>query len=74
MNKLKKLIIPENIKVIKENAFSINSLESVIFSKKTVTIEKEAFKYNQISSCIIPDGVSIAEDSFDLSAKQKIKK
>ena len=58
----------------KENAFSINDLESVIFSKKTEKIENKAFIYNNINSCIIPtEEVQIDYDAFDYYTKEKIK-
>lgn len=71
-NKIKKIHLPETVKVIGARSFIYNQLDNLVIPPSTKEIEEGAFEYNNIENLIIKPGVKvIGEGSF---SDNKIKK
>ena len=61
-----RLIIPEGIETIGEEAFASNGLRELILPEHDIDIRKKAFAYNKLTDLVLPQGMThIAPGAFE---------
>ncbi|MCL2374081.1 MAG: leucine-rich repeat domain-containing protein [Treponema sp.] len=64
-NRLRSVVIPDSVTVIKHNAFANNQLTSLMIPENITSIGRMAFARNQLTSVTIPDSITtIGEGIF----------
>ena len=61
-SKVKRIVLPDTLKIVKSNAFWNSSITSIDFGNSLETIEKDAFYGVIIPNLVIPDSVSVIAD------------